>query len=168
LRDPSPPLGMTALFFFLDDLVHFGRAVDQQRWLKREHEQPDHAAKQATDGQAIEDEPSKKGDEKRLPRFFSHEFLRLAHHFGKLVLRVAHAAQCNISVFVHNFVSVPRAALRVLIPLAQRQPNRAGTAVGRKLNRPRFRMKAARSTRCFQAKACHHFECAFVERGAVG
>jgi hypothetical protein len=34
-------------------------------------------------------------------------------------LGVAYAAQCNIVVFVHNFVSVPRAALRVLIPLAQ-------------------------------------------------
>jgi len=168
LRDPSTVLRMTALFFFLDDLVHFGRAVDQQRWLKREHEQPDHAAKQATNGQAIEDEPSKKGDEKRLPRFFSHEFLRLGHHFGKLVLCVAHAAQCNISVFVHNFVSVAGAALRVLILLTQGQPDRAGAAIGRKLNRPRFRMKAARSTRCFQAKPCHHFDRAFVERGAVG
>src|SRR5207237_6917067 len=97
------------LFFLLDDLVHFGRAVDHQRRLKREHEQTDHAAKQATDRQAIEDETSQKCDEKRLPWLFTHKFLRLRHHFGKLVLCIAYAAQCNISVFVHNFVSVARA-----------------------------------------------------------
>ena len=55
-------------------------------------------------------------DEKRLSRLFTHEFLRLGYHFGKLVLCVAHAAQCNVIVFVHNFVSVVRAALRVPHP----------------------------------------------------
>src|SRR5207248_7818129 len=174
-RDPAIPLCFTQddarrrdLLFFLDDLVHFGRAIDQQRRLKREHEQTDHAAKQATDRQAIEDETSQKGNEKRLPWLFTHKFLRLRYHFRKLVLCVAYAAQCNVVVFVHNFVSVAGAALRVLIPLAQDQPDCAGAAIGRKLNRPRLRMKAPRSTRCFQAKARHHFEGTFIERGAVG
>src|SRR6266436_5106116 len=156
------------LVFFLNDLVDFGCAVKQQRRLQREHEQANQATEQATNRQTIEDESSKKGDEKRLSRLFTYEFFRLGYHFGKLVLGVAHAAQCNVSVFVHNFVSVARAALRVLIPLAQRQPRRAGAAVGRKLNRPGFSMKAARSTRCFQAIPRHHFQSASVERGTVG
>src|SRR4029077_8395983 len=88
------------LFFFLNDLVDLGCAVKQQRWLERENEQANQATEQATDRQAIEDETSKKGDEKRLSRFFTHEFLRLGYHFGKLVLGVAHAPQCNVIVFV--------------------------------------------------------------------
>src|SRR5438067_7292219 len=116
------------LFFFLNDLVDFGCAVKQQRRLQREHKQANQATEQATNRQAIEDESSKKGDEKRLSRFFTHEFFRLGYHFGKLVLGVAHAAQCNVSVFVHNFVSVARAALRVLIPLADRKSTRLNSS----------------------------------------
>src|SRR6267154_4878573 len=94
------------LFFFLNDLVDLGGAVKQQCRLEREYKQAHQPTEQATDRQAIEDKSSKKSDEKRLSRLFTHEFFRLGYHFGKLVLGVAHAAQCNVSVFVHNFVSV--------------------------------------------------------------